>query len=113
MTAVDSAPAFRWVYPPQEGLAGWLVMVDERGRETTYRVAIETSSPPSYSLRKEIPQVDGSTAYGEPYVVTLGERPSCTCKGYEFSRQSPRSCRHVRTLALALDALANSEAAHA
>jgi hypothetical protein len=45
--------------------------------------------PYEYRARESTKTVQGSS--GEEYVVTLGARPTCTCKGFQFRR----TCRHI------------------
>ena len=101
---------FRWVLPVTDDAAGYLVITKGHA-ETTYRVRLLERDPgvgELYRLQRLDVQADGSEVVGEVYNTTLGgHHDSCTCRGYEFARGNPRSCRHTTQLRAAVEWLDN------
>lgn len=100
---------WRWVFPPTDMAAGYLVIA--QGKQTReYRVKLleRDTHCELWQLQRLDTQADGSEVVGELYSVSLGgHHDSCTCKGYEFARGTPRACRHTTTLREAIEWLDN------
>jgi hypothetical protein len=103
--------ADRWVLTPTETDAGYAII---RGDDYRVKLLDRDWACESWELRKEtVCPRTGFVSYGTPYIVCLtcqgvDGADSCTCKGYEFCRARPRTCRHVEALRLLADVAANT-----
>jgi hypothetical protein len=95
---------------PVSWVAGWKwkpttnVGYFQLGRDT-YRITRETGDDACETWA--VAKVVGEDL-AIPYTVTLPTPgssfpASCTCRGFEFSKQTPRSCRHTTATAAALE----------